>query len=421
LGVRVAAAAVTTFAVAAASTATASARTFVVTQAGDPAPGACNANCSLREAVIAANERNGDDVVRLAKRTYRITRDTALEDLGETGDLDVHDDLTIAGRGPRSVIDGEWEPIGDALILAHADVDLALRDLSVRDGESTADYSALALLGPGDLRLTDVRFLSNRARYAAVANFGTARLRRVEFVRNVGTDCCAALFNFFEMRLTDVVFDRNRAGADTGAMYSDGTSAVFNRVTFSRNHAGSVGGALITSTGTNTLRNVTFSGNSSDSAGGALYLEDDATLNNVTMVRNVADADGDDGPDNGGALFNAGGVATISNSIFAGNTDGGDGLNSCGNGAVESAGFNLFGPGFGCLFLTGPGDVEATAGQVGLRSKLRANGGFAPSHAIKRSSAARNKGQNSSCEPRDQRGVKRPQGPRCDIGAYELK
>ncbi len=320
------------------------------------------------------------------------------------------------------MIDGEWEPIGDALIIAHLNADLTLKNLTVRDGDSTGDYSAVNFLGPGDLRLTDVRFLSNRAQYSAVANQGTATLRRVVFARNVATGCCAALYNVTgEMRLLDVVFDRNRAANDTGAMYSSGTSAVFNRVTFSRNHAGSVGGALITASGTNTLRNVTFSQNSSESAGGALYLHEDATLNNVTLFKNLADSDDDEGADLGGAIYNAGGAATVSNSILAGNRDGGDGLNSCGNGGVESAGFNLFGPGFGCVILVTPGDVDADAGEVGLKSKLRPNGGFAPSHAIKRSSAAHNAGQNSSCEARDQRGVKRPQGPRCDIGAFELK
>jgi CSLREA domain-containing protein len=410
------------------ATGTAHAETFVVTQTGDPAPGACNSNCSLREAVDAANLSIGDDRVKLLAQTYRLTR-SGTDEANATGDLDVLDSLEIFGKGARrTTIDGEWAAQGDLLVETPGGVDLTLRDLELRDGDHTtgSGVTAVDFNGPGDFRLTNARLISNRGNYSAVETSGDALIKRVVFRQNVATGCCPALYNTGtgEMVVRDVWFDRNRAANDTGAVYSSGASAVFERVTFSRNRAGDVGGgALITSGGgPHILRNVTFSGNRTDGSGGGLYLESDATLNNVTFFRNVADADDDDPAGQGGGIYGAGGTATMSNTILAGNTEGGDGQIQCAGDAPVSQGHNLFGHDFGCMFLAGPGDIELTAGQQpGLVRRLRANGGFTPTHAVKRTSPARNKGKNSTCEPRDQRKVLRPQGPRCDIGSYELK
>ena len=54
-------------------------------------------------------------------------------------------------------------------------------------------------------------------------------------------------------------------------------------------------------------------------------------------------------------------------------------------------------------------------------SPLGRNGGPTATHALKRASEAINAGANANCAPRAQRGVRRPQGPRCDIGAFERK
>lgn len=53
----------------------AQAATFEVTRTNDPAPNGCKKrDCSLREAVIAANNRNGADAIVLPRRaTYRLS------------------------------------------------------------------------------------------------------------------------------------------------------------------------------------------------------------------------------------------------------------------------------------------------------------------------------------------------------------
>ena len=50
---------------------------------------------------------------------------------------------------------------------------------------------------------------------------------------------------------------------------------------------------------------------------------------------------------------------------------------------------------------------------------LQDNGGATPTHALLPDSPAIDAAASLNCPPTDQRGVARPQGPRCDIGAFE--
>jgi cysteine-rich repeat protein len=54
-----------------------------------------------------------------------------------------------------------------------------------------------------------------------------------------------------------------------------------------------------------------------------------------------------------------------------------------------------------------------------LLDSLQDNGGSLPTQALFEDSPAVNAGDNASCAATDERGVSRPQGPACDIGAYE--
>jgi len=51
--------------------------------------------------------------------------------------------------------------------------------------------------------------------------------------------------------------------------------------------------------------------------------------------------------------------------------------------------------------------------------KLQSNGGATATYALLPGNPAINAGSPDSCSPVDQRGVVRPQGGRCDIGAFE--
>lgn len=101
-------------------------------------PGADNV-ISLREAIIAANNGAGDDVIQFAPALDGVpivlTIAGAGEDGGATGDLDIQSQLAIQGRGARNtIIDGNGL---DRVFHLHGGMfEAALLDLTVRNGSS---------------------------------------------------------------------------------------------------------------------------------------------------------------------------------------------------------------------------------------------------------------------------------------------
>ena len=78
----------------------ADARTYEVTKTADTNDGTCNADCSLREAVVAANGTVRPDSIEVPPGTYTLTH--------ADGDLDISTKMTIraAGSGPV-ILDAE--------------------------------------------------------------------------------------------------------------------------------------------------------------------------------------------------------------------------------------------------------------------------------------------------------------------------
>ena len=73
--------------------------TFTVTKTADTSDGTCDSDCSLREAIGAANANAGADDVSEPAGTYLLP----------LGRLHVSDDVNIAGEGQAStIIDGDW-------------------------------------------------------------------------------------------------------------------------------------------------------------------------------------------------------------------------------------------------------------------------------------------------------------------------
>src|SRR2546422_522407 len=77
----------------------ASAATFTVTKTADTADGTCDTDCSLREAISAANAAAGSDTITLPAGTYTLTIAGANEFANASGDLNSTGDLTINGAG----------------------------------------------------------------------------------------------------------------------------------------------------------------------------------------------------------------------------------------------------------------------------------------------------------------------------------
>lgn len=359
----------------------AQATVLTVTKEADTLDGACNLDCSLREAVVAANADPGTDVVILPAGTYLLTRFGEGEDLAATGDLDITDDLVILGAGaPTTVIDA---------------VELD-RVLHVRN-------ASLTLSG----------VLLQRGRIAA----------------NGG-----ALWNENgDVELSRVELSGNGTTGDTfgGAIFTDGTtgSLTVTESTFRLNNAGGSGGAIAARGTELTLRNVTFLVNRANGGfGGALYLFRDlpAVINNVTITGNTAAQSGG-GVFAESSAFTAANAPVFSNSILAGNTAGS--APDC-TGSTQSAGYNLVGVGGGCTgFSPAKNDLQGTAADplFQVTGPSGSFGGPTPTVSLPAASPAVNAGNPAApgsgpgaCEPVDQRGAARPAGARCDAGAFEL-
>ena len=106
----------------------------------------------------------------------------------------------------------------------------------------------------------------------------------------------------------------------------------------------------------------------------------------------------------------------LRNTIIAGNTAGRTPGN-CHVSAmvIESRGHNLADD--DTCFLTAEGDLP---NRVPRLAELADNGGPTNTQALVRGSPAIDAGAAEECPAGDQRGVKRPQGIGCDIGAFEL-
>ena len=225
-------------------------------------------------------------------------------------------------------------------------------------------------------------------------------------------------------------------GGSGGGVFSYGTLTV-DSTTISGNLADFNGGGIAAcDSDAVAIFNTTVSGNTAPTGGGISidgcfydYLppeSSDTRLNNVTVTDNTAF-------DSAGGIENLSAPLTLSNTIVAGNEIDNDGFfpDDCVSGIpATDGGYNLIGAG-GCSLTDGinGNQVGAVATPIdpGLAT-LADNGGPTLTYALEAGSPAIDVGDPgnsiepipSTCESVDQRGVSRPQGEACDIGAFEF-
>ncbi len=221
-----------------------------------------------------------------------------------------------------------------------------------------------------------------------------------------------------QVSLEDSRIVANGAGLEnfTGVMALD-------RSTVDANGVSAQGGGIRNLSGNGrigqlTIVNSTISGNSGAFAGGGIFNSGALVLSQSTVTGNSVDFG------EGGGIyhqFNPGFSSTrIGNSIVAANTAGQGPDCSTPQGLpadVASLGHNLIGDVQGCEIAFDATDlVNVDAGIEPLAD----NGGPTPTHALSAGSLAIDAG-GPDCPPpdTDQRGVARPQGAACDIGAFE--
>jgi CSLREA domain-containing protein len=359
----------------------------------DLTDGACVSNvvaggaCTLRAAIQQANATAAPDFVVLPPGVYTLTIDNPQdiqEDAAATGDLDILTNLVISGtHAATTVIQGKsgWEDRIFHLIDESAVVRISRA--TIRNGASDEDGGGILSNG-GSLELREVMLRDNQAQ-----TFG--------------------------------------GGV---ALYGDGPLTILQSTVYSNTAGGSNGqggGVYIGQNADATLRNSTISGNRATSRGGGIVVannSDTIVLNNVTITANRVD----DPEDGGGLYIGNSNETSLSNSILADNfADAANSpvLNDC-RGQFANLTYSLIqAQPANCVVSTAGENVGNIIGEDAQLEPLADNGGQTLTHALGDDSPARdaaNPGVSAPppvCEAIDQRGEPRPDGPGCDMGAYE--
>lgn len=315
---------------------------------------------------------------------------------------------------------------------------------STFSGNRAAIGSGGAILNSGGtLTISNSTFSDNRASSGggiaipdALSFGGAATISNSTFSDNDGGSSGGGIsvVGDAELTVTRSVFSGNRAGYGGGIDNGDThrtRNLVVRNCTFTSNHADYSGGGINNQSGTLTVSGSTFSGNRADIYGGgaiSTFFGGTLMLSNSTFSVNRADTD------RGGGIILDLSTGTISNSTFSGNsaTHGGNIYNSDATITLENtivanspSGGNCYG-----TIVDGGGNLsypDTTCPGINADPKLsplQNNGGPTFTMALGSRSAALDAANDATCtappvNSLDQRGVARPQGPHCDIGAVE--
>lgn len=117
---------------------------FVVTRYDDPFPTSCSNQCSLREAVIAANQTPGPDRIILSAGVYELTLAGNQEHHAFSGDLDLRDDVEILGVAANlTIIDGNYIVERVFEVPVTEDIDVRIADLALTRATGVSGGSAV--------------------------------------------------------------------------------------------------------------------------------------------------------------------------------------------------------------------------------------------------------------------------------------
>jgi CSLREA domain-containing protein len=292
-----------------------------------------------------------------------------------------------------------------------------------------AEFNGGGIHSEGTLTITDSTISENLTTYVGGGisiRSGTADLTRARVLANKTLYQGAGIFNSGDMDIADSTISGNQVDnirpefpTGGGGIYNAGVLSI-SRTTVSRNAVAQIEGTALfagggisngwpgTAEGTAQLTNTTISGNSASVGGGLHYGEGALTGSNLTISNNVAAS--------AGGVYSTGDLRpTLANTVIANNT----GANC--SGEVTSLGHNLDSDG-----TCGPAKLGDIQNGDPLLGPLTDNGGPTETHSLLEGSPAIDAGSllapgsgGGACEARDQRGIGRPRGNACDIGAYE--
>jgi CSLREA domain-containing protein len=425
---------------------------------------AANGNCTLREAVIAANTDSAvdacpagssADVITVPAGTYVLTQTGGGEDAAATGDLDLLDDVEILGAGAATtIVDGNLSDRVFDVSPTGPPATAALTGITVRNGGSVSGivFAGGGIQNAGTLTVTDSVITGNTASSpdtalgGGVSSTGTLLLTNITVSGNaaVASSIMASPHSAAgggiactgSTTIVNSTIDGNTSTAmgpspftheaEGGGIFSSGLltitgSTIRDNVATVGESVGAAAGGGIATDAELTLTNSTLSGNTAVNEyfitpyaiGGAMALGGDATITNATIADNHSLM---------GAVSTSGSsTVTFRNTILADN-----GIENCdtafSTGTIVGNAYNLE-AGNSCGF-SGTDLVNVAP----LLGPLQDNGGPTFTHLPGVGSPAREAGNpaipgsgGSACPATDQRGIARPQFTRCDIGSVEVE
>ena len=251
---------------------------FEPTRKDDPVPGKCKPNnCSLREALSAANARVGADRVVLGKGRYRMEIPDDGNDDNGSGDFDLTDEVSVVGEGPsRTTVDGAGV---HRVFSLNTFSPHSLKGMTIRGGAAPGSIGGGVFIGPSDATIENVIIKDNRASNGAG-------------IHSVSTD----------LRLTGSTIKRNDAtGRGGGLRLSAGVQvplATIKSTTIKENSAATGGGIDADATNVDiftdepqlTVSKSEIAGNFSDTFGGGIASSSTMLIvKQTTISSNTAD------------------------------------------------------------------------------------------------------------------------------------
>jgi fibronectin-binding autotransporter adhesin len=250
---------------------------------------------------------------------------------------------------------------------------------------------------------------------------GTVTIETSTITGNTAHNGGGGIYSVSTLTINDSTIDGNTASfGGGGGIYNVGSVVTVEDSTITGNTAPAGGGIEDNAGGTFTMTNTTVADNSASSGGGIFDLFGaPETLNYSTIVGNSASS-------SGGGIFNffnlSGAAETLNGSLIAGNPGGNCVVSSGPPSSILDGGYNLD-DGTSCDFSAANHSLSTTDPMVDSAG-LADNGGPTQTVALLSGSPAIDAippGVNGcgTTITSDQRGLSRPQGPGCDIGAFE--
>jgi predicted outer membrane repeat protein len=397
--------------------------------------------CTLRAAIMQANHYSGTGTVAITvpAGTYVLSIAIAGSNGDDSGDLNLtaappgNSTVSISGAGAATtVIDADQ--IDRAFSIVGRFV--AISGLTIRNGHAGGGNGG-AILGQGTLTLTDaVIELSQANLGGGIENDSDMTLVNVVIKDNSAT-AGGGISNTagLPMLVSRSTIKSNTAIAYGGGIYNS-HSLTIDRSTISANATTTGGGIYnIANPATSadmTMTNSTVSGNHAQGRGGGIATAGTGTLTvaifSSSIIANEAAANLIPGGRGGGLAYASSGVASLHNSLIAGNyLSGGSSYEDCYSPGtlIYAYGLDLFSasPFNDCPF-NSPASVGLTT--MLAIGPLQGNGGPTFTHALLASSNAIGAVTSANCTgadaqpvPVDQRGVSRVTNGFCDVGAFE--